>query len=103
MHFLPAMQIMLTTYFIGFADGTSRHTQNLASSAWALYSPTYSFLWQAGVCIGPATNNQAEYATVIGLLEDVVCMGIHNLHVHLESQLLVAQLNGFYTVRNGIL
>jgi len=63
---------MSTTYFIGFADGTSRRTQNLASSAWVLYTPTYSLLWQAGVCICPATNNQAKYATVTGLLANAI-------------------------------
>ena len=94
---------MSSTYFLGFADGASRCTQNLASSAWALYTPTYSLLWQARVCIGPATNNQAEYAAVTGLLADVVRMGIRNLQVHLNSQLIVAQLNGFYTVCNVVL
>ena len=102
-NFFPAMEIMLTTCFIGFVDGASHHTKNLASSSWALYTPTYSLLWQAGVCIGHATNSQAEYTTVTRLPTDVVRMGIRNIQVHLVSQLIVAQLNGFYTVYNIIL
>lgn len=33
-------------------------------------------------------------------MADVIQMGIYNLQVHLDSELLVAQLNGFYSVSN---
>jgi len=103
MPFFPAMHIMSTTCFIGFSDGASHRTQKLASSTWALYTLTYSLLWQVVVCIGPATNNQFEYAVVAGLLADVVRKGIRNLQGNLDSQLIVEQLNGFYTICNAIL
>ena len=52
----------------GFADGASRHTRNLASAAWVLHYPSGQLLVSRGVCIGPASNNIAEYTAVVYLL-----------------------------------
>ena len=56
--------------FYGFADGACRHTLNLTSAAWVLYSPAEDLVSSGAVCIGPATNNIAEYEAVIGLLTE---------------------------------
>jgi hypothetical protein len=64
---------------IGFADGTSRSTQNLASAAWAIYAPTSELISLRGVCLNRATNNIAEYSVVIELLIDAISLGIHHL------------------------
>ena len=56
--------------FYGFADGACRHTLNLASAAWALYSPAYDLVSSGAICIGPATNNIAKYQAVIGILTE---------------------------------
>ena len=52
------------------------------------------------VCLGRATNNVAEYSAVLELLTEAVNLGIHELLVYLDSQLVVSQLNGHYLVRN---
>ena len=75
--------------YIGFANGASRSTHNLASAAWAIYAPTNELVSLRGVCLGRATNNIAEYSVVIELLVDAISLGIHNLVVRLESQLIV--------------
>jgi len=49
------------------------------------------------------TNNQEEYDTVIGLLDDSHHLGIHHLHVFLDSQLVVSQLNKTFQVRDTCL
>jgi hypothetical protein len=51
-------------------DGASHWTQNLTSAAWALYSPSHELLHTNNICLGSATNNQAEYTIVIGLLTE---------------------------------
>ena len=56
---------MSSKWFLGFADGTSRHTWNLASAAWVIYSPLGQLVASRGSCLGPATNNMAEYKVVI--------------------------------------
>jgi ribonuclease HI len=54
--------------YIGFTDGASRSTRNLASAAWEIYAPTNKLVSLRGVCLGRATNNIAEYSAVIELL-----------------------------------
>ena len=62
--------------YLGFVDGTIRSTQNLASVAWEIYSPTNKLISLHGVCLGRATNNIAEYSTVIELLTDAISLGV---------------------------
>ena len=90
-------------YHIGYADGASRWKQNLASAAWALYTPSHEILHSSDICLGPATKKQAEYTVVIGLLADAQCHHIRHLHVFLNSQLVVLQLNNVYRVRDPCL
>jgi ribonuclease HI len=54
--------------YIGFVDGSSCSTQNLASIAWAIYAPTNELISLHGIFLGRATNNIAEYNVVIELL-----------------------------------
>jgi ribonuclease HI len=71
--------------YIGFADGDSCSTQNLASTAWTIYAPTNELVSLRGVCLGCATNNIAEYSAVIELLIDAISLGIRHLVVRLDS------------------
>jgi ribonuclease HI len=71
--------------YLGFADGASRHTRNLAFSAWVVYSPKCLLVSLGGVCLGPSTNNVAEYNVVIELLRDAISHGIRSLEVRLDS------------------
>jgi ribonuclease HI len=80
---------MESSVYLGFTDGASRHTQNLASIAWVVYSPEGLLVSSGGVCLGPSTNNVAEYSVVIELLRDIISHGIRCLEVHLDSQLVV--------------
>ena len=86
--------------YFGFADGASRHNQNLASAAWVLYYPTGQLMVSRGICISAASNNMAEYTTVINLLSEAISHGIESLVVYLDSQLIVSQLNNIYEVRD---
>ena len=89
---------MSAEWFLGFADGASRHTCNLASAAWVIYSPSRQLVASGGAFLGPATNNVAEYMEFIELLWDSILHGITLLEVKLESQLVNSQLNGDYQV-----
>ena len=89
--------------YIGFADGASHSTRNLASAAWAIYAPTNELISLRGVCLGHATNNIAEYSVVIELLVDSISLGIRHLVVRLDSQLVVLQLSNIYSIRSPTL
>ena len=51
--------------------------------------------------IGQSTNNIAKYNTLIELLSDAIAYGIRQLVVWLDSQLVILQLTGIYSVRNA--
>jgi hypothetical protein len=75
--------------YIGFTDGASHSTRNLASAAWAIYAPTNELISLQGICLGRATKNITEYSIVVELLVDAISLGIHHLVVRLDSQLVV--------------
>ena len=81
---------MSITPFVGFADGASRSTRNLSLAAWVIYDPAGELVNLQGVCLGRATNNIVEYRSVLELLTEVVNLGIHELLVYLDSQLVVS-------------
>jgi ribonuclease HI len=78
-----------SSIYLGFIDGANRHTRNLASVAWVVYSLEVLLVSSSGVCLGPSTNNVVNYTIVIELLRDAISHGILSLEVHLDSQLVV--------------
>ena len=92
-----------STPYIGYANGVSHFSRNLASTTWSIFTPLRTLVHLNGMCIGSTKNNQAKYDVVIGLLVDALAHRILHLHVHLDSLLLVMQLNGVYHVHNQVL
>ena len=92
-----------STPYTSYVNRTSHYSRNLASAGWAILNPLHTLILSNGVCIGTATNNQAEYDAVRGLLADSLSHRMLHLHVHLDSLLLVMQLNGVYRLHNTIL
>jgi ribonuclease HI len=88
--------------YFRFVDGASRHTQNIASASWVIYH-SGELVSSGGICLGSATNNIAEYHAVIGILTEASSLGISQLIINLDSQLVVHQLNREYAVRNPVL
>ena len=84
--------------YIGYADGASHHTRHIASATWVLYTPELDLPGFGGIFLGSATNNVAEYMSVIQLLTEGASHNISNLVVRLDSQLIVMQLNNHYHV-----
>jgi len=56
-----------------------------------------------GETIGVATNNVAEYRALIAGLEKAVELGVDELEVVSDSELLVKQMQGEYRVKNEAL
>ena len=86
--------------YVGFTDGACRSTRDLSSAAWVIYDPHGELIDCQGVCLGRTTNNVAEYCAIIELLAEAINLGIRALVVNLDSQLVVHQLNGQYSVRD---
>ena len=75
--------------FVGYADGASHSTQNLSSAAWAIFTPSGELVSFRGICIGQSTNNIAEYSALIELLSDAISLGIRQIIIRLDSQVVV--------------
>jgi hypothetical protein len=80
---------MESLVYVGFTDGASQNTQNLASIAWVVYSPEGLLVSLGGVCLGPPMNNVAKYSVIIEIFCDAISHGILSLEVRLGSQLVV--------------
>ena len=68
-----------------------------------IYTPTGQVLSSRGICLWSSSNNVAKYSAVIELLRDSISRGVLSLKVHLDSELVVSQLNGLYHVRDPTL
>ena len=91
------------SFLMANVDGASHHTQNSASAAWVIYTPTGQVLSSGGICLWPSSNNVAQYSVIIELLCDAISHGVHSLEVRIDSQLVVSQLNGLYHIRDPTL
>ena len=93
------VQMSITPY-VGFADGASRSTRNFSSTVWVIYDPVGELIELQGICLGRTTKNVVEYSVVLELLTEAINLGIRALLVNLDSQLVVLQLNGNFSVGN---
>jgi ribonuclease HI len=71
--------------FFGFADGASRHTRRLASTAWVIFTPQGQLLSSGGICLGDTTKNVADYNSFLEFLHDALSQGISRLQVYLDA------------------
>jgi ribonuclease HI len=53
--------------------------------------------------IGITTNNQAEYRALIAALKKADSLGVRQVSVFSDSELMVRQMNGLYRVKNASL
>jgi ribonuclease HI len=84
-------------------DGGARGNPGPAAYGYVLEAEDGSVLDARGETIGVATNNVAEYRALIVGLEKAVELGIDELEVVSDSELLVKQMQGEYRVKNEAL
>ena len=86
-----------------FTDGGSRGNPGPAAYAFVLESADGTVLDARGESIGVATNNVAEYAALVAGLERAAEVGVDDLEVVSDSELMVKQMRGEYKVKNRAL
>ena len=84
-------------------DGGARGNPGPAAYGYVLEAEDGTVLDARGETIGVATNNVAEYRALIAGLEKAVELGIDELQVISDSELLVKQMQGEYRVKNEAL
>ena len=86
-----------------YTDGGSRGNPGPAAYAYVLEADDGTVLDARGAAIGVATNNVAEYSALVAGLERAVEVGVRELEVVSDSELVVKQMRGEYKVKNRAL
>jgi probable phosphoglycerate mutase len=86
-----------------FTDGGARGNPGPAAYGYVLEAYDGTLLAAHGERIGVATNNVAEYRALIAGLEKAVELGLDEVGVVSDSELLVKQMTGEYRVKNEAL
>jgi ribonuclease HI len=84
-------------------DGGARGNPGPAAYGYVLEADDGTVLAAHGEAIGTATNNEAEYRALIAGLEKAVELGVDDLEVVSDSELVVKQMRGEYKVKKPTL
>jgi ribonuclease HI len=86
-----------------YTDGGARGNPGPAAAAFVLEAEDGTVLEARGTAIGVATNNVAEYRALVDGLRRAVEVGVDELEVVSDSELMVKQMRGEYRVKNETL
>jgi ribonuclease HI len=84
-------------------DGGARGNPGPAAYGYVIETADGHVLAAHGEAIGRATNNVAEYSGLVAGLEKAAELGVDDLEVVSDSELLVKQMQGEYRVKNEAL
>lgn len=84
-----------------FADGGSRGNPGPAASGAVLFGEDGQVLREVGTFLGVTTNNVAEWTGLLTGLEAALELGVDDLAVRLDSELVVKQISGAYRVKHA--
>jgi ribonuclease H / adenosylcobalamin/alpha-ribazole phosphatase len=84
-------------------DGGARGNPGPAAYGYVLEADDGTVLAAHGETIGTATNNVAEYRALVAGLEKALELGVDELEVVSDSELVVKQMRGEYKVKKPTL
>ena len=82
-----------------FTDGGARGNPGPSACAAVLMTSEGEVIEQQGKYLGEVTNNMAEYEGLLLGFELAVKHNVQNLKLHMDSELIVMQMNGAYRVK----
>jgi len=83
-----------------FTDGAARGNPGHAGMGVVVLDETGSVVAEWNGYLGQCTNNVAEYTALLSAVEKVAGMEPAEVRFHLDSELVVKQLNGLYRVKD---
>ena len=83
-----------------FTDGGARGNPGPGAIGVVFKDDGGKIVFELGKYLGKCTNNEAEYEALITGLETAIEKKYSELTCHLDSELVVKQLNGLYKVKN---
>jgi len=88
---------------IAHIDGGSRGNPGPAAAGFTLADANGKQLQARGFFLGRATNNVAEYTSLLKALDAAAQIGAGQITVFSDSELLVRQINGQYRVKSDLI
>ncbi len=86
-----------------FTDGGARGNPGPAAYGFVIEAEDGTVLAAEGKAIGQATNNVAEYSALVAGLARAAELGLDDVEVVSDSELLVKQMTGVYKIKNAAL
>lgn len=83
-----------------YTDGGSRGNPGPSALGWVIMDMQDAILEKDSYYLGITTNNQAEYQALKEGLEACKRLRIHDVHVFMDSLLVVNQMKGIFKVKN---
>ncbi|MBE7414540.1 MAG: ribonuclease HI family protein [Deltaproteobacteria bacterium] len=81
-------------------DGASRGNPGEAGAGAVIKDPQGKVVRELRKYLGIATNNMAEYRALVMALTEAGSMGIRDIEVFADSELVVKQMTGAYRVKS---
>lgn len=85
---------------ITYTDGGSRNNPGPAACGIVILDEKEDTVFTGSKFLGTATNNEAEYGALIAALAKAKELGASEVKCHLDSELVVKQLNREYKVKD---
>ncbi|OIN96067.1 hypothetical protein AUJ66_07475 [Candidatus Desantisbacteria bacterium CG1_02_38_46] len=83
-----------------YIDGACIGNPGKSGAGVVFYNEKGQQLCELSHYLGEATNNIAEYQSLILALKKAMEIGLDNLFIYTDSELIARQINGFYKVRD---
>ncbi|GMR05021.1 MAG: hypothetical protein BMS9Abin23_0945 [Thermodesulfobacteriota bacterium] len=87
-------------FYEAYVDGASRGNPGESGAGAVIRDPSGNVAKRLKRYLGTGTNNSAEYKAMIMALDAARSMGVSRIRVFADSELMVKQLNGEYSVRS---
>lgn len=96
----PAKILLNAEKLTIYADGGSRGNPGPSAAGFVIYDDQQTMLVNHGMYLGVTTNNQAEYTALKLALEEAKRLGAQEVHVYMDSLLVINQMRGIFKVKN---
>lgn len=83
-----------------YADGGSRGNPGPSAAGFVLLDMHDEVIFKNGLYLGVTTNNQAEYQALKLGLDEAHKRGAQEVHVFLDSLLVINQMKGIFKIKN---
>lgn len=90
---------MKPSRLIAYVDGAARGNPGPAAAGVVLQDDSGKTLKTLSIPLGHQTNNTAEYCALILAFQEALMMGVRDLQVYTDSELVTKQFNGQYKVK----